>query len=129
LGDVIVEVGGVLSWTVTTICAVGSCTFPLLSIARLLIVAGPGVVGVQLKLHEVVPVAALKAPPPSTETSTRATDPPPVSLAVPVMLTVVPVNTVAPDAGEVIAEVGAILSGVGVGFGMTGRLFVMPHPE
>jgi hypothetical protein len=59
LGDVIVEVGGVLSWTVTAICAVGSCTFPLLSIARLLIVVGPGVVGAQLKLHEVVPVAAL----------------------------------------------------------------------
>src|SRR5215471_6958147 len=69
-GDVIVEVGGVLSWTVTAICAVGSSTFPLLSIARLLIVACPGVVGVQLKLHDVVPVAALKAPPPSTETST-----------------------------------------------------------
>src|SRR5262245_41780476 len=103
------------------------CTFPLLSTARLLIVACPGVVGVQLKLHEVVPVAAIKAPPPSTETSTRATDPPPVSLAVPVMLTVNLANTAAPDAGEVIAEVGAILSGVGVG--MPGRLFVMPHPE
>jgi hypothetical protein len=58
-GDVMVEVGGVLSWTVTVIWAVGSCTFPLVSTARLLIVADPGVEGVQLKLHEAVPVAAL----------------------------------------------------------------------
>jgi hypothetical protein len=58
-GDVIAEVGGVLSWTVTVIWAVGSCTFPLVSTARLLIAADPGVVGVQLKLHEVVPVAEL----------------------------------------------------------------------
>jgi hypothetical protein len=111
LGDVIVEVGGVTSWTVTVICAGGSCTFPLLSTARLLIVACPGVAGVvQLKLHEVVPVAALKVAPPSTDTSTRATVPPPASLAVPVMLTAVPVDTVAPGAGEVIAEVGGVTS-------------------
>jgi hypothetical protein len=116
LGDVIVEVGGVVSRiTVTVIWAVGFCTFPLLSTARLMIVACPGVVGVNAKLHAVVPVAALKVAPPSTDTSTRATDPP-VSLAVPVMLTVTPVNTVAPDVGEVIAEVGADLSGFVVGF-------------
>jgi hypothetical protein len=84
--------------------------FPLLSTARLLIVAGPCVVGVQLKLHVVVPVAALKVAPPSTETSTRVTDPPPVSLAVPLMVTVVPVNTVAPGAGDVIVVVGGVLS-------------------
>jgi hypothetical protein len=124
-GDVIAEVGGVVSWiTVTATCAGGSCTFPLLSTARLLIVAGPGALGVQLKLHEVVPVAALKVAPPSTDTSTRATVPP-VSLAVPVMLTVTLVNTVAPDAGEVIAEVGADLSAFVVGFL---GLLVM-HPE
>jgi hypothetical protein len=59
-GDVIVEVGGVVSWiTVTVICAGGSCWFPLVSTARLLIVTVPVVVGVQLKLHAVVPVAAL----------------------------------------------------------------------
>jgi hypothetical protein len=45
------------------------------------------------------------------------------------MLTVVPVNTVAPGAGEVISEVGADLSGVGVGDGMLGLLLVIPHPE
>jgi len=45
------------------------------------------------------------------------------------MLTVVPVNTVAPIAGEVIAEVGGVVSGVGVGDGILGLLFVIPHPE
>jgi hypothetical protein len=112
LGDVIVDVGGVVSRiTVTVICVVGFCTFPLVSTARLMIVACPGVVGVNAKLHAVVPVAALKVVPPSTDTSTRATDPPPVSLAVPVMLAVTPANTVAPAVGKVIAEVGAAVSG------------------
>jgi len=59
-GDVIVEVGGIVSWiTVTVSCAGGFCTFPLSSTARLLIDARPVVAGVQLKLHAVVPVAAL----------------------------------------------------------------------
>src|SRR5512145_2885946 len=75
--------------TLTLICAGVACTFPLLSTARLLIIARPSV-GVHAKLHAVVPVAGLKVAPPFTETSTLATDPPPVSLAVPVMLTVVP---------------------------------------
>jgi len=127
LGDVIVEVGGVVSWiTVTVICVGEFCTFPLVSTARLLIVADPIAAGVQLKLQAVVPVAALKVAPPSTDTSTRDTDPPPVSLAVPVMLTVTLVNTVAPDAGEVIAEVGGVVSGFCLG--LLG-LPVIPHPE
>jgi hypothetical protein len=126
LGDVIVEVGGVVSRiTVTVICVVGFCTFPLVSTARLVIVACPGAGGVNAKLHEVVPVAALKVAPPSTDTSTRATDPPPVSLAVPVMVFATPANTVAPPAGEVIAEVGADPSGFVVGF--LGLLDM--HPE
>jgi hypothetical protein len=129
VGDVIVEVGGVVSRTVTVISAGGSCAFPLLSTARLLIVAGPGVVGVQLKLHAVVPVAALKVAPPSTDTSTRATVPPPVTLAVPVMLTVVPVDTVATAVGDVIVEVGRTLLGVGVGLAGVLGLFTIPHPE
>jgi len=106
LGDVIVEVGGVVSRTVTVISVGGSCTFPLLSTARLLIVAGPGVAGIHIKLHAVVPVAALKLAPPSTDTSTRASVPAPVTLAVPVMLTVVPADTAAPAVGDVIVEVG-----------------------
>jgi hypothetical protein len=121
---VIAEVGGVTSWAVMVISVGGSCTFPLLSTARLLILTCPGVAGVKLKLHAVVPVAALKVAPPSTDTSTRATVPP-ASLAVPVMLTAIPVDKFAPDAGEVIAEVGADLSGGGVGF--LGLLDM--HPE
>src|SRR5215813_7593346 len=91
---------------ITVICVGGSCTFPLSSVARLLIVTCPGVVGVHVKLHAVVPVAALKLAPPYTDTSTLATVPPPASLAVPVMLTVVPVDTAAPAVGDVIVEVG-----------------------
>jgi hypothetical protein len=45
------------------------------------------------------------------------------------MLIVVPVDTVAPGAGEVTVEVGAVLSGVGVGDGMLWLLLVIPHPE
>jgi len=68
------------------------------------------VVGVKLKLHEVVPVAVLKLAPPSTDTSTRATVPPPASLAVPVMLAEVPVDISPPDLGDVIVEVGGFTS-------------------
>src|SRR5262245_49437346 len=96
---------------VTVISVAGFCTFPLLSTARLLIFPCPSVVGVQLKLQAVVPEAALKVAPPSTDTSTRATVPPPVSLAVPVMLTTVPLDTVAPAGGNVIVEVGGVVSG------------------
>jgi hypothetical protein len=81
------------------------------------------VVGVHIKLHEVVPVAALKVAPPSTDTSTRATVPPPVTLAVPVMMTVVPIIIVAPAVGDVIVEVGRTGGLVGV-LGL-----IMPQPE
>jgi hypothetical protein len=46
--DVIIDVGGVVSRAVTVTAAGESWTFPLLSIARLLIVTGPGELGVQL---------------------------------------------------------------------------------
>src|SRR5215467_6410316 len=57
---------------------------PLSSIARALMVAVPGTPGVQSKVHSDVPCAAFHVVPPSTETSTPATMPPPCSTAVPV---------------------------------------------
>src|SRR6266508_3378209 len=92
--------------TVTVISVRGFCAFPPSSTARLIIVTRPGVVGVQLKLQAVVPVAALKVAPPSTDTSTLTTDLPPALLAVPVMVTGFPIGTVAPSAGDVIVEDG-----------------------
>jgi hypothetical protein len=126
-GDVTPEIGGVVSrTTVVASCVGGFWTFPLVSTARLLICTDPGVAGVKEKLQLVVPVAALKVVPPSTETSTRATDPPPVSLAVPVMLFAIPANMV--DDGKLMVEVGGVVSGIGVGLG-TPPPPVIPHPE
>ena len=48
--------------------------------------------------------------PPSVETSTPATTPPPESVAVPLIVTVLPFAIVAPEDGEVMAEVGAVVS-------------------
>src|SRR6266536_6491603 len=92
--------------TVTVISVRGFCAFPQSSTAWLIIVTRPGVVGVQLKLQAVVPVATLKVVPLSTDTLTLTTDPPSGSLAVPVMLTAVPTNIIAPALGDVIVEVG-----------------------
>src|SRR5262245_28462649 len=105
-GENDVMVGGVVSATVTVISAGGSCTFPVLSIARLLIVAGPGAVGVQVKLQERSEEAPVGVAGPSTDTSTPNTDHPPASLAVPVMRKRIPCDTVAPTVGDVIVEVG-----------------------
>jgi len=69
--------------------------------------------------------------PPSTDTSTLATEPPPASLDVPLMRTLFPNSLVNPDPGNVIIEVGRKASGVGVGVGLVGvlGLFTIPHPE
>src|SRR6476469_923318 len=79
---------------------------PLSSIERLLIVADPGAPGVQSKLHRLVPVAAFQVAPPSTETSTPATMPPPWSTAVPVIVTRLPLATDPPLAGETTVDTG-----------------------
>jgi hypothetical protein len=65
---------------------------------------------VTLALAAVVRVAACHVEPPSVETSTPATTPPPVSVAVPVIVTALPSASLAPDAGEVIVEVGGVVS-------------------
>jgi hypothetical protein len=56
------------------------------------------------------PVAACQCAPPSVETSTAATIPPPVSVAVPVTVTLCPEGREAFGAGEVIVELGAVAS-------------------
>src|SRR5207248_5725958 len=53
--------------------------------------------------------AACHVAPPSTETSTPATVPP-TSLAVPMIAMRTPLDTVAPAAGDVTVEVGAVVS-------------------
>ena len=55
-------------------------------------------------------MAGCQVEPPSVDTSTPATTPPPVSAAVPVIVTFVPSVTFAPAAGDVIVEVGAVVS-------------------
>src|SRR5262249_39843673 len=61
-------------------------------------------------VQELVPVAGCQGWPPSVETSTPATTPPPVSLAVPETVTRAPSARLAPGAGAVIVAVGAVLS-------------------
>src|SRR5450755_4697730 len=55
-------------------------------------------------------LAGCQVVPPSVETSTPATTPPPASAAVPVMVTLLPSAMVAPAAGELIVELGGVVS-------------------
>src|SRR3954469_4694608 len=83
---------------------------PLSSTARLRIVTGPRTLGDQSKLHVVVPAATCHVLPPSTDTSTLATSPPPCSVAVPLIVRRLPLSTCPPDTGEVMIVVGAKIS-------------------
>src|SRR5208283_3221207 len=96
--------------TVTALPAEGVSIFPLSSVARESMVAEPSTVGVQVYDQEARPGAGCQVFPPSAETSTPATTPPPESVAVPEITTGVPPLTMAPEAGEVILEVGAMVS-------------------
>jgi hypothetical protein len=64
--------------------------------------------------------------PPSTDTLTPATDPPPASLAVPVILAVFPITKVAPAVGALIVETGGKVSVVV--FAVLESLFITKHP-
>src|SRR5581483_10215565 len=55
-------------------------------------------------------VAGCQVVPLSVETSTPATTPPPLSVALPEIVVAVPSGIVAPGAGEAIVEVGAVVS-------------------
>src|SRR5262245_24321629 len=78
--------------------------FPLSSIARTLMLAEPGTPGVQSTFQRVVPCAAFQVAPPSTDTSTPATKPPPWSVEVPVIVTGTPADTVPPLVGNTTAD-------------------------
>ena len=57
-----------------------------------------------------MPFAGCQVLPPSVDTSTPATTPPPASAAVPEIVTWLPSCSVAPVVGELITEVGAVVS-------------------
>src|SRR3954447_10510097 len=59
-------------------------------------------------------VTGCQVEPPSVDTSTPATTPPPASVSDPLMVTADPFERLAFRAGEVIVEVGAVLSVDGV---------------
>src|SRR5690242_2643511 len=100
------------SWapTVTDLPAEGVSRLPVSSTALLRMVAVPTVAGVHEYVHAVRPLAGRQVTPPSTDTSTPATAPPPKSLAVPEITTAFPARTVAPAAGDVIVDTGALES-------------------
>src|SRR2546427_2569637 len=101
--------GQVKAVTLTLVPALGVSRFPLSSVARLLITAGPPVDGVQWYVQFPCPVARCHDAPPSTETSTAATMPL-ASDAVPLITTSAPTMSVDPLTGETIVDVGAVVS-------------------
>src|SRR3954466_14119868 len=66
---------------------------PLSSTARLRIVTAPTAPGDQSSLQAGVPAATRHGAPPSSDTSTLATTPPPFSVDVPLMVTRLPLST------------------------------------
>src|SRR6185295_10920714 len=90
--------------TVTVTPAPADSRLPLSSTARLRSVAVPSAPGDQSKLHGEVPCAARHVVPPSMETSTLATVPPPASTAVPLIVTRFPLWTCPPAAGDAMVE-------------------------
>ena len=88
----------------------GVSMLPLSSTARLLIRTVPAAGCVVMYVQFAPPVAACHVAPPSTETSTPATTPPPMSVAVPLTTTSSPCGNVAPSAGDTIVELGGPMS-------------------
>src|SRR5712691_629993 len=82
--------------TVIVVGVFAPSRLPLSSTARLRILAVPSTPGLQLKLQLSRPMAGCHLAPPSTDTSTALTAPPPPSLAVPVMVTDVSAAMLAP---------------------------------
>src|SRR5262245_63219952 len=95
-------VGGVVSLdvTVTLTPAPGVSTLPLSSVARLFRLTAPAMLAVHEKVQVPRPAAGCQVVPPSVETSTPPTRPP-VSDAVPLIVTTVFCGIEAPGAGDV----------------------------
>src|SRR5918993_1298058 len=85
-------------------------TLPLSSVALVLMVAVPTMPGVHSIVHDDVPVAFFHVVPPSTDTSTPPTVPPPLSTAVPLIVVRLPLSTEPLCVGDVTVEVGAKMS-------------------
>ena len=100
--------------TVTATPALGDSRLPLSSVARLRSVKLPELPAAQVYVHVPRPVARCQVVPPSVETSTPPTTPPPVSVAVPDTVTCVPGAIELLAAGEVIVDLGAVASELGV---------------
>src|SRR5207244_4015768 len=99
--------------TLTVVPADGDSRLPLSSTARDLSTAEELPWADQVYDQLVVPFAGCQVVPPSVETSTPATTPPPESLAVPWMVTVEASARLAPGAGEVMFDVGGVVSNDG----------------
>src|SRR5229473_3568467 len=77
--------------TLTVIPAAGTSMFPLSSVARVLIVAVPRVVGVHVYVQLSRPASTgCHVEPPFTDTSTPPTAPPPASTALPLIVVGLP---------------------------------------
>src|SRR2546426_10327711 len=98
--------------TLILIPAPGVSRFAVSSTARLLIVTLPAILGVHVCVHVLLPGvhpdAGCHVAPPSTETSTPATRPPPESVALPVIVADCGTVKVAP--GRLIVDTGDAVS-------------------
>ena len=113
-------VAGQMEWEAGPICTVtagddpAGSTFPELSVARARMVTLPVSAGIQAKDQLVFPCAVCQVAPLSVETSTRATIPPPESVAVPEMVWDFWLASTAPFSGKVIWLTGATVSFSGI---------------
>src|SRR5881275_1113612 len=96
--------------TPTAVPGPGVSMLPLSSVARVRIVVVGAPWAIQVYDQALVPVAGCHVSPPSVETSTPATTPPPVSAAVPVTVTDWVGSSCVDGVGDVIVEVGGVVS-------------------
>ena len=96
--------------TETVLAALGVPMLPESSTARALIVVEGAPWAIHEYVHEEVPVAVCQVAPPSVETSTAATTPPPASVAVPEIVVELPSASPAPSDGEVTVALGSVVS-------------------